>query len=94
MAEAVLYAVPARPPEAIHQPEGATIIKLLNTVRTPVSIKIGGIAHHGYFEVENGLIRVSYRGSTKPTQLGGSSRTPRVLARLILAELVREATRP
>ena len=33
----------------------------------------------------------SYRGSTKATQLGGSSRTPQVLARLILAELVREA---
>jgi hypothetical protein len=48
------------------------MIKLLNTVRTPVSIKIGGIAHHGYFEVENGLIRVSYRGSTKATQIGGS----------------------
>ena len=50
------------------------MIKLLNTVRTPVSIKIGGIAHHGYFEVENGLIRVSYRGSTKATQIGGSPR--------------------
>jgi hypothetical protein len=67
------------------------MIKLLNTVRTPVSIKIGGIAHHGYFEVENGLIRVSYRGSTKATQLGGMENAPKALAKIMLGEQAREA---
>jgi len=62
--------------------------KMMLTVRTPVSIKSGGITHHGYFEVDGVMIRVSHRGSTKATQLGGTP--PAALARLLLSELVRE----
>ena len=36
------------------------------------------------------MIRVDHKGSRKATQLGGSN--PEVLARLILAEMVRENT--
>ena len=63
--------------------------KMMTTVRTPVSIKSGGVTHHGYLEVDGGMVRVSYRGSTKATQIGGSP--PGVLARLLLGEMVREA---
>ena len=58
--------------------------------RTPVSIERGGITHHGYFEVDGPTIRVSHKGETKATQLGGMARVPKTLARLLLSELVRE----
>jgi|SRR5271166_2908683 len=61
------------------------------TPRKPVSVEIGGATHHGHYQTENRMIRVEYRSSSKATQLGGSP--PGVLARLILAELVREAPR-
>lgn len=56
--------------------------------RKPISVEIGGVAHHGHFETERGMIRVDYEGSSKATQIGGSP--PKTLARLILSELVRE----
>jgi hypothetical protein len=56
------------------------------TPRKPVSVEIGGATHHGHYQTENRMIRVEYRSSSKATQIGG-----KVLARLILAELVREA---
>ena len=68
-----------------------TMHKMMNTVRTPVSIERGGVTHRGYFEVDGPTIRVSHKGSTKVTQLGGHARVPATLARLLLSEFVREA---
>lgn len=64
--------------------------KMMNTVRMPVSIERGGITHRGYFEVDGPTIRLSHKGSTKVTQLGGHARVPQALARLLLSEFVRE----
>jgi hypothetical protein len=54
----------------------------------PVSTSDG--AHHGSYTVDKGMIRVSYKGHSKVTQLGGSAAAPEGLARMILSELVRE----
>jgi hypothetical protein len=56
-----------------------------------ISIERGGITYKGTFQTERGMIRVSYRGHTKVTQLGGSAGTPAGLARLMLSELVRDS---
>jgi hypothetical protein len=56
----------------------------------PVSLESAGVTHHGSYQVENGMIRVSYKGASKVTHLGGSAVAPEGLARLILSELVRE----
>ncbi len=58
--------------------------------RQPLSIEIAGITHRGDYQIENGMIRVSFRGGAKVTHLGGSARAPESLARVILGELVRE----
>ncbi len=42
------------------------------------------------YMVDKGMIRVSYKGQSKVTQLGGSAAAPEGLARIILSELVRE----
>jgi hypothetical protein len=55
-----------------------------------ISIDQDGVAHHGFFQVERGMIRVSYGGHSKTTQLGGSAGSSAGLARVILSELVRE----
>jgi hypothetical protein len=55
---------------------------------TPISVEVGGVAHHGHYQTERGMTRVKREGSSKTTQTGGSP--PKVLARLILSELVRE----
>jgi hypothetical protein len=55
---------------------------------SPIAVEIGGVTHRGRYQTENRMIRVDYEGASKATQLGGSP--PGVLARLILAELVRE----
>lgn len=68
-------------------------MSMMNTVRTPVSIERGGITHRGYFEVDGPTIRVSHKGETKATQLGGMSRIPGTLARLLLSEFIRETSR-
>jgi hypothetical protein len=65
-------------------------MSMMNTVRTPVSIERAGITHRGYFEVDGPTIRMSHKGSTKVTQLGGHARVPKTLARMLLSELVRE----
>jgi hypothetical protein len=61
------------------------------TSREAISVEIGGVAHHGYYQTERRMVRVSYRGSAKVTQLGGMAGVPETLARVLLAELVREA---
>jgi hypothetical protein len=57
---------------------------------TPLAVEVGGVVHLGHYSIRNGMIRVTYGSSGKPTQLGGMSRTPQLLARLMLAEMVRE----
>ena len=78
-------------PEAIHQHED-TMSNTKNShdgPRKSVSVEIGGVADHGHYHTDRRMIRVDYRELSKATQVGGSP--PPVLARLILAELVREA---
>jgi hypothetical protein len=64
------------------------------TRRTPyrapldVSVEVAGTRHQGTYVIDGKTITVWFHGRSKTTQLGGS--TPEVLARLILAELVRE----
>ena len=55
-----------------------------------VAVEVGGVVHLGHYSIRNGMIRVTYGSSCKPTQLGGMFRTPQVLAQLMLAEMVRE----
>jgi hypothetical protein len=52
------------------------------------------LVHLGHYSTGNGMIRVTYGSSCKATQLGGMENAPKGLARMILAEQVREATRP
>ena len=58
---------------------------------TPLAVEVGGVAHLGHYSIRNGMIRVTYGSSGKPTQLGGMENAPKGLARMILAEQVREA---
>ena len=58
---------------------------------TILAVEVGGVVHHGYYSVRNGMIRVTYGSSRKSTQLGGMENAPKGLARMILAEQVREA---
>jgi hypothetical protein len=59
-------------------------------IKRPLAVEVGGVVHLGHYSIRNGMIRVTYGSSCKPTQLGGMFRTPQVLARLMLAEMVRE----
>ena len=59
-------------------------------IKRPLAVEVGGVVHLGDYSTRNGMIRVTYGSSCKPTQLGGMFRTPQVLARLMLAEMVRE----
>jgi hypothetical protein len=59
-------------------------------IKRPIAVEVGGVVHLGHYSIRNGMIRVIYGSSCKPTQLGGMFRTPQVLARLMLAEMVRE----
>ena len=58
---------------------------------TPIAVEVGGVVHLGHYSIRNGMIRVTYGSSCKPTQLGGMSNAPWVLARIMLREQVREA---
>lgn len=58
--------------------------------RLPISYETQGVTHQGHFQAEKGMIRVTYKGGEKVTQLGGSSNNPASLARIMLAEIVRE----
>ena len=59
-------------------------------IKRTITVEVGGVVHLGHYSIRNGMIRVTYGSSCKPTQLGGMFRTPQVLARLMLAEMVRE----
>ena len=59
-------------------------------IKRTITVEVGGVVHLGHYSIRNGMIRVTYGSSGKPTQLGGMSRTPQLLARLMLAEMVRE----
>ena len=58
---------------------------------TPIAVEVGGVVHLGHYSTRNGMIRVTYGSSCKATQLGGMENAPKALARMILAEQVREA---
>ena len=59
-------------------------------IKRLLAVEVGGVVHLGHYSTRNGMIHVTYGSSCKPTQLGGMFRTPQVLARLMLAEMVRE----
>ncbi len=63
------------------------------TVPEPITVEIDGEKHTGHFQLENGMIRVSYKSASKTTHLGGSARSPAALAKLMLHELIRETPR-
>jgi hypothetical protein len=56
-----------------------------------ITVEVGGVVHLGHYSTRNGMIRVTYGSSCKPTQLGGMENAPKALARIILAEHAREA---
>jgi hypothetical protein len=56
-----------------------------------IAVEVGGVVHLGHYSTRNGMIRVTYGSSCKATQLGGMENAPKGLARMILAEQVREA---
>jgi hypothetical protein len=58
---------------------------------TSIAVEVGGVVHLGHHSTGNGMIRVTYGSSYKATQSGGMENAPWVLARIILAEQVREA---
>ena len=60
-------------------------------IKRPIAVEVGGVVHLGHYSIRNGMIRVIYGSSCKPTQLGGMENAPKGLARMILAEQVREA---
>jgi hypothetical protein len=48
----------------------------------------------GHFRVDNkGILHVSYGGYSKSTQLGGHAKYPKLLAEILLRELVGQAHR-
>jgi len=60
-------------------------------IKRPITVEVGGVVHLGHYSTRNGMIRVTYGSSCKATQLGGMENAPKGLARMILAEQVREA---
>jgi hypothetical protein len=60
-------------------------------IKRPIAVEVGGVVHLGHYSTRNDMIRVTYGSSCKPTQLGGMENGPKALARIILAEQVREA---
>jgi hypothetical protein len=60
-------------------------------IKRTITVEVGGVVHLGHYSTRNGMIRVTYGSSCKPTQLGGMSNAPWVLARIMLREQVREA---
>ena len=41
---------------------------------TSIAVEVGGVVHLGHYSTRNGMIRVTYGSSCKPTQLGGIRR--------------------
>ena len=60
-------------------------------IKWPIAVEVGGVVYLGHYSTRNGMIRVTYGSSCKATQLGGMENAPKGLARMILAEQVREA---
>ena len=56
-----------------------------------ITVEVGGVVHLGHYSTRNGMIRVTCCSSCKATRLGGMENAPKALARIILAEQVREA---
>lgn len=59
-------------------------------VQQRVSIELSGKTYSGLYEIDrrNDLLRVSYGGDHKSTQLGGLRYSPELLARHLLRDLV------
>jgi hypothetical protein len=60
-------------------------------IKRTITVEVGGVVHLGHYSTRNGMIRVTYGSSCKPTQLGGMENAPKALARIMLREQVREA---
>ena len=60
-------------------------------IKRTITVEVGGVIHLGHYSTRSGMIRVTYGSSCKATQLGGMENAPKGLARMILAEQVREA---
>jgi hypothetical protein len=71
----------------LHGEEGGELLKVHDTI----AVEVGGVVHLGHYSTKDGMIRVTYGSSCKATQLGGMENAPKALARMILAEQVREA---
>src|ERR1700722_6919442 len=79
--------------------EGGELLKVHDTPSTlepngrsaSIAVEVGGVVHLGHYSTRNGMIRVTYGSSCKAPQLGGMENAPKGLARMILAEQVREA---
>src|ERR1700722_9990941 len=84
--------------------EGGELLKVHDTPSTlepngrsaSIAVEVGGVVHLEHYSTRNGTIRVTYGSSrkstqSKSTQIGGMSSAPGVLARIMLAELAREA---
>lgn len=54
------------------------------------TIEKNGKEYKGWYKIEKGMIHVSSGFGSKSAQLGGSTETPEVLARIILGELISE----
>jgi hypothetical protein len=60
-------------------------------IKRTITVEVGGVVQLGHYSTRNGMIRVTYGSSCKPTQLGGMENAPKALARIMLREQVREA---
>ena len=60
-------------------------------IKRTITVEVGGVVHLGHYSTRNGMIRVTYGSSCKPTQLGGMSNAAWVLARIMLRELAHKA---
>jgi hypothetical protein len=65
-------------------------VKLQNPVTKSISVNHTGATHRGWHWTDRGMAHVQGEGASKATHLGGLSRSPGVLARLTLSELVQE----
>jgi hypothetical protein len=58
--------------------------------QTEVQIERAGKTYTGSFTIVRKMITVTYSSRSKQTQLGGSADNPKVLAKILLRELVEE----
>ena len=64
--------------------------RTLSSPPRTVQIEFDEKTYTGSYAVDRKMITVSYGWRTKTTQLGGSASAPDSLARIMLAEMVRE----